>query len=295
MNADRVVHACAKRFVKRGVGLGSVIVNLQKTPSADDSASLRIWATSDVVFSKLAAKLNLSTAPIPLGPPVFTTLVPYNADGEHDASRLMVLDVREGKNVIVGSADDPNPNNYRQGTVLDQLFQGRHPLLLLQGKPGKLARQAALGNWWISDAARGAVPKLCVRNVPVREQEKELGSFSADGRSQAQFVNLNEALVTIVQQSHQQGADHWNWEIDVLPRNDVLPIASVTFGLHPTFQPSLVKVEQAPFRINRTGWGTFQVQVRIVFVDGSRIETVVDLDFKTPKSTVQVPVKARQV
>ncbi len=60
MNADRVVHACAKRYVKKGQGEGSVVINLQKTPSVDDSVSLRIWATADTVFSRIADAMNLS-------------------------------------------------------------------------------------------------------------------------------------------------------------------------------------------------------------------------------------------
>lgn len=163
--------------MKRGLGRGSVVVNLQKTPSVDENVSLRIWATADAVFAKLAAKLDLPTERIALGAPVFSTLVPYNQDGERDSSRLMVLDVRPGRSVIVGSANDPNPNNYRQGMVLEELFQERHPLLVLQGKPGKLARQSAVGNWWISDAARGAVHKLCIRNLPVKREKEKKGMF----------------------------------------------------------------------------------------------------------------------
>ena len=42
MNADRVVEATARRFAERGLGEGSVLVNLQRTP-LDALAALRIW------------------------------------------------------------------------------------------------------------------------------------------------------------------------------------------------------------------------------------------------------------
>ncbi len=289
MNADRVVHSCAKRFVKRGQGRGSVVVNLQKTPSVDEALSLRIWATADTVFEKLASKLQLSTEAIEEPPAIFRTLVPYEADGERmadDGKRLMVLDVRPGASVVVGSADDPNPNNYRQGMVLDQLIQGRHPLLQLAGKPGKLSRQAALGNWWIWDAKRGAVRKLCVRNVP------------------AQFVNVDETLCTVVQHATPMAEEngnsnnkYWNWSIEVIGRDDdLLSISQVDFELHPTFNPSKVRVSEGPFKISRSGWGEFTVKLKITFADESQVQTTVDLDFAGQgKKSFQVPIKARKI
>ena len=45
-------------------------------------------------------------------------------------------------------------------------------------------------------------------------------------------------------------------------------INSVTFGLHSTFQPNVVKLEKAPFEIVRQGWGSFDVRVEVETSDG---------------------------
>ena len=40
-------------------------------------------------------------------------------------------------------------------------------------------------------------------------------------------------------------------------------IRSVTYKLHPTFRPSVIKIEKAPFLIARVGWGYFTIEVEI--------------------------------
>ena len=45
-------------------------------------------------------------------------------------------------------------------------------------------------------------------------------------------------------------------------------IRSVTFGLHSTFQPNVVKLDKAPFEIVRQGWGSFDVRVEVETLDG---------------------------
>ena len=42
-------------------------------------------------------------------------------------------------------------------------------------------------------------------------------------------------------------------------------IKSVTYHLHPTFKPSVIKVAEAPFILSRIGWGYFEVHMEIVF------------------------------
>ena len=42
-------------------------------------------------------------------------------------------------------------------------------------------------------------------------------------------------------------------------------IKSVTYHLHPTFKPSVVKIEEAPFLLSRIGWGYFDIEVEIEF------------------------------
>ena len=42
-------------------------------------------------------------------------------------------------------------------------------------------------------------------------------------------------------------------------------IKSVTYHLHPTFKPNVIKIEEAPFLLSRIGWGYFDVEVEIEF------------------------------
>ena len=42
-------------------------------------------------------------------------------------------------------------------------------------------------------------------------------------------------------------------------------IKSVTYHLHPTFKPSVIKVTEAPFLLSRVGWGYFEVEMDVEF------------------------------
>mmetsp|Transcript_6771 Transcript_6771/g.8850 ORF Transcript_6771/g.8850 Transcript_6771/m.8850 type:complete len:99 (+) Transcript_6771:411-707(+) len=42
-------------------------------------------------------------------------------------------------------------------------------------------------------------------------------------------------------------------------------VKSVTYHLHPTFKPSVIKVTEAPFLLSRIGWGYFDVEMEIEF------------------------------
>ena len=42
-------------------------------------------------------------------------------------------------------------------------------------------------------------------------------------------------------------------------------IESVTYHLHPTFNPAVIKVSQQPFILSRIGWGYFEVHIEVVF------------------------------
>ena len=48
-------------------------------------------------------------------------------------------------------------------------------------------------------------------------------------------------------------------------------IKSVTYHLHPTFKPSVIKVEEAPFLLSRVGWGYFDVEVIVEFQPNTNI------------------------
>lgn len=51
-------------------------------------------------------------------------------------------------------------------------------------------------------------------------------------------------------------------------------IKSVTFCLHPTFNPPSVKVTDEPFQINRIGWGVFEIEIKIEFHKKFKLENL---------------------
>lgn len=67
-----------------------------------------------------------------------------------------------------------------------------------------------------------------------------------------------------------------------------LTYIDVTYKLHPTFPNPDIKVTKAPFRLDRTGWGTFTVKIIVNLKDGKKVETEHELTFKETGDTVKV-------
>ena len=304
MNADRVVSSTAKRYVRKGQGQGSVIINLQATP-LDSVASLRVWHKADDVFARLAQRLGLPLEKIERGEPCHTALVPYDEQGHKRGDgdqRLMVLDCTEGQRVVVGQPHDTQMR-YRQGTV-EKISRG-NPYLSLDGIPGKngqpgtccslsfssfsshslsplslsgkLGRRSAFGHWWIREAALGTVSVLPVRNVAPR------------------FLGPADTLC-VLRYSCVALSDKRNYEWTIAIANNVpCVIRQVSFKLHPTFEPSLVTLNEPPFVLKRSGWGTFQIPISILYEDGGCVDTVFHLDFTLHDKEVPILVKERKV
>merc|ERR1719324_2033347 len=55
----------------------------------------------------------------------------------------------------------------------------------------------------------------------------------------------------------------WSLEVHNLPGATGFEIEEVIYHLHETFREPVVRVADAPFRIERVGWGVFQVRVEI--------------------------------
>jgi len=74
------------------------------------------------------------------------------------------------------------------------------------------------------------------------------------------------------------------WTVFVRPQNNDDDISSliekVKFDLHPTFFPSVVTVDTTPFEISRTGWGTFDVDVKVFLKNGVVKDFVHNLSFE---------------
>jgi len=50
-------------------------------------------------------------------------------------------------------------------------------------------------------------------------------------------------------------------------------VKSVTYHLHPTFKPSKIKVEEAPFLLSRVGWGYFGIEMDVEFKPSTGLGT----------------------
>jgi len=59
------------------------------------------------------------------------------------------------------------------------------------------------------------------------------------------------------------------WTAFVRPTNTP-DIAYVDFALHPTFSPSEIRVDSAPWEITRQGWGEFEIGITVHFEDEGR-------------------------
>ena len=75
----------------------------------------------------------------------------------------------------------------------------------------------------------------------------------------------------------------FTWTLTVVPSNADL-VKQVKFELHPTFKPSTVIMDSEPYEIQRTGWGTFEVEIVVSTVTGQEHKLSHLLSFKEPTS-----------
>ena len=83
-----------------------------------------------------------------------------------------------------------------------------------------------------------------------------------------------------------RGNDQWEWTIFIKATPDVLnSIEYVQYTLHHTFDDPIQRVNKTtdpdhPFGLTRTGWGVFQVPVKVVFKSGDAISLSYMLRFR---------------
>jgi len=96
----------------------------------------------------------------------------------------------------------------------------------------------------------------------VQVQEKEFSKLSLDNE------DILPKSLWIIQSHVQKPGDYdsdqnlheWKLQLDA---ESAKYVSEVTWGLHPSFNPSQVKCTESPFDISRRGWGTFEVNVSI--------------------------------
>jgi len=74
--------------------------------------------------------------------------------------------------------------------------------------------------------------------------------------------------------AHPIGEDRWSWTVFIKGPPQVLKnIECVEYTLHPTFPNPVQKIcglgdQKYPFALTATGWGTFQIRIRVFMKDG---------------------------
>jgi transcription initiation factor IIF auxiliary subunit len=87
------------------------------------------------------------------------------------------------------------------------------------------------------------------------------------------------------------GNDQWRWTIFITAPDGVLrSVAYVQYTLHPTFADPIQRVDKLgddashPFGLTRTGWGVFEVPVKVVFKNGEQVNLKYMLKFRVASS-----------
>lgn len=287
MNADRIVATPAKK-AKHGRALGSVIINLQKTP-LDARSSLRIWGKLDDVFKLLLEKLAVTMPPGGLEakplPPSDIFVVPYNRSGEQDSSAAMTLNLSLGADITVPIKHAVNYQ--KKGKVVGKGRDGNY-LVDIDGL------RYALGTWMIDAALRGVLPLLPVMNAepvvktgpkappPAPVELVEAPRPPPAPKPETEFPNFIEVIQSHKVVNDPSGNQH-AWSLRLMDGAEQF-VQEVLWKLHPTFQDPNVKVQEPPFKIDRIGWGTFQVGVQIKLkprvLDGKTLTSSHHLNFE---------------
>ncbi|KAH3760714.1 NAD-dependent protein deacetylase sirtuin-7 [Pelomyxa schiedti] len=82
------------------------------------------------------------------------------------------------------------------------------------------------------------------------------------------------AAITVIQGHKTRKTDDHSWDLK-LDAASCPFVQSVTWELHPTFEPPSITIDKPPFCLKRIGWGTFKVGVRVQLkpAHGSRVIT----------------------
>jgi len=76
-----------------------------------------------------------------------------------------------------------------------------------------------------------------------------------------------------------------NWDWQVFVKDPSRQVSKVKFLLHKTFQPNSVVLSSPPYVLNRTGWGEFEIKVKIYFSNGIKRFYYQPLQFNNPSIT----------
>lgn len=107
---------------------------------------------------------------------------------------------------------------------------------------------------------------------------------------------LAHAQVGVKNNSSYVGGGRWNWTIYIDADASMLEqIECVEYQLHPTFPNPLRKVckHNTKFALSSNGWGTFSIDVNIIYKDGHTQQLKHELLFKEKSATSSLDITPR--
>ena len=131
---------------------------------------------------------------------------------------------------------------------------------------------------------------------------KEISAALSEKMEKDKKRGLQQMSLIIGSESHvldskgAGGKNVYKWRVYVQPSDPTQGslIGSVTFDLHPTFSPQVVAVTEAPFQLERSGWGTFKIGITVEDRNGMTHSFSHMLDFSCTytRETYVIPVTA---
>jgi NAD-dependent SIR2 family protein deacetylase len=281
MNADRMANTPAKKMLQRKA-LGTIIINLQKTP-LDDKSAIRVWAKLDDAFKLLVKELEIDENVIARLPrhgyklskynDVFT--LPYDTNGCFSKRERLTLDLRQGAKVRICAPGAVNENAL--GTIVGK----KHGDWLVEIEEVARVARRVFGKWWIEAALRGAITQLPLVNQnpivkTVRKNTMEtIGIDSTD----------IPVMIQIVQSYEVKEQDEHHWTIRVVD-GCISYVSKVTYRLDPTLNDPVRTVREAPFELACVGLETFNIDVQITLKNGTKLNTIHLLSFENKGNNV---------
>jgi hypothetical protein len=152
--------------------------------------------------------------------------------------------------------------------------------------PGKKARLDAIRVGWedASDIIKGLVTAQEGRSAPPPQQPSPAPRPTTSTPPQTSAPRQSSAgTATEVPQisahntSSRLSERWWGWTVFIDAPPQVLEqVGCVVYQLHPTFRPSMVRVcnrgDGRPFALKAQGWGTFDIQIRVLMKDGRQYD-----------------------
>lgn len=226
----------------------TVIVNLQATPD-DKKCTLRIWAQCDPVSAGLLARLGLEPMPVPAWRP-------------RDALPLSQIPRKVSR-------------PYREAA--DRLMK-----LAAQREEDISAAAAEMLATERMVSEKAAPEKVTAENVGAAERPEIDSELSRCGG-----CDDSKSSILIGNRHRKLGDGKHSWCLYVAGDGSA-NLSSVEVWLHPTFRQNHFKLDRAPFELECTGWGTFDIRLRLNKETGEKAEATWPLQFDQDDANISL-------